>query len=239
MSHLSECARSKWRSESSQKAVWSEFWAGLTAMTLQGKHGADKAGLSLVASHPLKIVTFQTNICHICVWKFFVHRSNRIPSPLNALFWFSAVSGGSPDLRRAVETPPGVTPSVPPRPVPTCSPVCPGLLSNCRIPSRWIFPPPCLCFCGVLFPGCLSQPCLPGELLFLGCSLLSTFSELLPHSWSGRRKLTTVYGSLWLGTAHITDPRFLACIFSTLDNRRRGWVRTSLSPAPSTGSGTC
>lgn len=59
------------------------------------------------------------------------------PLPLMLFFWFSAVSGGSPDLLRAVETPPGVTPSVPPRPVPTCCPVCPGLLSNYRIPSRW------------------------------------------------------------------------------------------------------
>lgn len=206
-------------------------------MTLKGKRGADKAGLSLVASQPLKIVTFQTNVCHICVWKFFVHRSNRIPCPLNALFWFSAVSGGRPDLLRAVETPPDVTPSVPPRPVPTCSPVCPGLLSNCWIPSRWFSH--LHAFAGVGFS---SRDALPSSSAWRAAISmvlpLIHLSELLPHSWSGKGKLATVYRSLWLGTARVTEPRFPACIFSTMDNRRRGWVGTSLSPAPSTGSGT-
>lgn len=124
----------------------------MTAATLKGKHRADKAGLSLVASQPLTIVRL--------VWKrlpfvllvfdrrfLFRDPTAPLPHPIGFMLrWFPAVSQVK---SRSLPGSGGSwgTPPAPPRPVSTC----PGLLGNCRIPGSWIFPPPCLCWCEGLF----------------------------------------------------------------------------------------
>ena len=143
-----------------QMKIWA-LWEGrlelirgwFDSRDTEGEAWSWQSGTFSGGVQPLQIVTFQTSVCHTAVWKKFFLFINPTGTPLPlTLLAPCCVPGKVQTFLGSRGRPLLLWPHLSlPRPAPSHTLICPGFLGSCRIPGRWVFPPPCLCLWSVVF----------------------------------------------------------------------------------------